>query len=299
MVDSPELAVVLINYNNEDDTIPCLQSLKHQNLEDFLTIVVDNASEANSYRTLVEQFDFPVFLRNEENRGFTGGNNTGIEYALEEGVKWVLLLNNDTEVDSTFLEDILTEAEDLPPDAGVIGPTVHTYETREVWSAGGIIHPWTGRTSHRTGNNNGYRKGLVDYVVGAAMLVRADVFEEIGLLDDDFFIYYEETEFCQRARRKGWCIWYVPISGVYHKEQTQYTYSSFREYYFTRNRWIFVKKTQPIQVQAFFYPYFLIRWLILQVMFLLVVKENIPAAKATVRGAIDAILGRLGKREVD
>jgi GT2 family glycosyltransferase len=297
MVSSADLAVVLVKYNNEDDTADCLRTLEQQTLDDFVTLVVDNGSRRESIAQLEDAFEFPVYLYNDENVGFTGGNNRGIRYALDREVDWILLLNNDTEVEPTFLEDLLNASESLPDSAGIVGPTVHTYPDREVWSTGGIVNPWTGHTRHRFWSASEVENPTqVDYVVGAAILVRACIFRDIGLLDDDFFIYYEETEFCHRASDAGWGVWYVPVSGIYHKEGTQYRYSNFREYYFTRNRWLFVRKTQTAHVRSFFYLYFLLRWFVVQVAYLIVVHRDLPAAKATAVGALDALLGRVGKR---
>lgn len=292
-----QLAVVLINYNNEDDTVACLDTLVDQTLDEVLTVVVDNGSDPGSFEHVRERFEFPVYLRNEENLGFTGGNNVGIEYALDAGAEYVLLLNNDTELEPTFLEDLMDAVADLPEEVGVVGPKVHTYDTGELWSAGGSVDPMTGTTAHRTGKGNRYDEPEpVDYVVGAAILVRSAVFEAVGLLDDDFFIYYEETEFCHRAREGGFDVRYVPVSGVYHKESVEYGFSRFREYYFTRNRWLFQWKTRdPVRLAAFV-PYYLVRWGLLQVAYLLVVERDLKAARSTALGVLDAVRGRTGRR---
>lgn len=300
MTDAPKLAVVLVNYNNEDDTIACLDTLENQTLDGVLTIVVDNDSEEGSLLKLCTMFDFPVYLENEENRGFTGGNNTGIEYALGAGADWILLLNNDTELEPKFLEEFLTAANDLPDDVGIVGPKIHTYESSDIWSAGGVIDEWTAETGslHETGQSVD-RPTNVDLVAGAALLVRDSVFREIGLLDDEFFIYYEETEFCARARQNGWRVMYVPVEGLYHKETTDHTYSAFGEYYLVRNRWIYQQKTQPFHVRLIFWPYYIIRWVLIQTVYLLLVERNAPVAGATFRGGMDAILNRTGKRHTD
>lgn len=297
MAGSPGLVVVLVNYNNEDDTVACLDTLADQALEGFTTVVVDNGSDTGSFERVTEAFDFPKYIENETNRGFTGGNNTGIQYALEEGADWVLLLNNDTELAPTFLEEFLDAANALSEDVGVVGPKIHTFESREIWSAGGTINRWTAATGslHET---DGFidEPTSVDLVAGAALLVRAAVFEEVGLLDNDFFIYYEETEFCSRARAAGWEVMYVPVEGIYHKETTDHSFSPFGEYYLIRNRWLYQRKTKPLYVQAVFYPYFLLRWVAMQVTYLLVVQHDPEVAAATLKGAFDAFRGRTGKR---
>lgn len=294
---SPSLAVVLINYNNEEDTVQCLDSIAEQSYDDFITIVVDNGSADKSFEYVRERHSWPTYLRNDENQGFTGGNNPGIEHALDLDASFILLLNNDTEVSPTFLEELVGAAKDLPDSAGIIGPKIHTYGSEELWAAGAEMNELTGASRHRSGDETQYEeREKVDYVVGAAILARAEVFEEIGLLDDDFFIYYEEAELCYRARANGWGVWYVPVSGVYHKENNDFTHSRFRDYYFSRNRWLFIQKTQPFSRRATFYVFFLVRWFLLQTLYLLFVQRAADAAEATVRGTVDALLGRTGKR---
>lgn len=300
MTDTVKLAVILVNYNNEDDTISCLECLDDQSFDDFLTIVVDNGSEPHSYDAVRSRFDFPVYLRNDTNQGFTGGNNRGIEYALDRGAEWILLLNNDTELSPDFLGNFLDAANDLPDGVGIVGPTIHTYGSDEIWSAGGTINRLTATTGslYETGTLT-KRWTEVDLVAGAALLARDSVFETVGLLDEDFFIYYEETEFCARTRRAGWRVAYVPVDGVYHKETTTYSHDTFSEYYLTRNRLLYQQKTAPTHVRLLFYPYYLLRWVLVQSLYLVFVERAHSAARATLRGAVDGIRGRVGKRHVD
>lgn len=296
---TPELAVILVNWNNERDTADCLDSLENQTYDDVLTIVVDNGSEPESFEYLHDNYEWPVFLRNEENLGFTGGNNRGIKEALDRGCEWVFLLNNDTVVHEEFLADLVTAAKQRPETTGIVGPKVHTYEGDDLWAAGGEINYLTGTTRHRTGAEERYSvPEQVDYVVGAAMLVRADVFEEIGLLDDDFFIYYEETEFCLRAAESGWDIWYVPVSGVEHKESVAFEHSPFRSYYLTRNRALLAKKRfRSTHRQLVFWVVYLLRWVLAQAVYLALVEKMPDAASNTLAAGIDAVTGVTGKRE--
>lgn len=294
MTDASALAIVLINYNNEADTIDCLASLAEQTTDRFTTIVVDNGSDGDSFGQVRSSFSYPVYLENGTNEGFTGGNNTGIEYALNERFEFILLLNNDTVVDETFVKDLLASAEEAPSEVGVMGPTVHTYPDDCVWSNGGKINPWTGTTAHRVPDLSDDPPCAVDYVVGAAILVRSEVFRDIGLLDDDFFIYYEETEFCCRAKKHGWGVWHLPVSGVHHKETTEFEHSPFRDYYFTRNRFLFVRKTQSVPTFAVFVVWYLIRWLVAQTIYL-TATGNTDAALETLRGGYDAVTGRTGR----
>ena len=298
MSADPTLAVVLVNWNNEDDTAECLDSLETQTYDDFVTVVVDNGSDRSSYEYLRENYEWPVYVRNERNLGFTGGNNAGIREALNRGVDWVFLLNNDTVLREGFLEDLVAAAESLPSTAGVVGPRVHTYEEDELWSAGGDVNPFTGTTRHRTGDERQYGSAEpVDYVVGAALLLRRETIDDVGMLDDEFFIYYEETELCRRTAGAGWGVWYVPVSGVRHKEGLDFEHSPFRAYYLTRNRTLFVRKTQPAVTRAVFYLVYVARWVVAQAAYLVVVERDAAAARETVRGAAHALVGRTGKSD--
>lgn len=296
---TPELAVILVNWNNEGDTADCLDSLEKQSYDDFVTIVVDNGSAPESFEQLHDNYAWPVFIRNEENRGFTGGNNRGITEALNRGCDWVFLLNNDTVVHEEFLANLVTAAKQRPDSTGIVGPKVHTYEGDELWAAGAEINRLTGTTRHRTGAEEQYSAPeQVDYVVGAAMLVRAEVFKEVGLLDDDFFIYYEETEFCLRAAEEGWDVWYVPVSGVEHKESVTFEHSPFRSYYLTRNRVLLAnKRCNSPHRKLVFWVVYLLRWVLAQSVYLAVVEDMPDAAYNTLSGGFDAIIGRTGKRE--
>lgn len=292
---SPKVAVVLVNWNNEKDTAECLASLEKQTYDEFCVIVVDNGSEQESLEYLKKRFKYPTYIRNEENLGATGGYNTGINEALKMDAEHVLLLNNDTAVERTFLAELVDSRRELPKRAGIVEPAIHTYDSGDLWAAGGEVNPYTGATSHRRENPPYDKPAQVDYAVAAAVLIDAEVFQDVGLIDEDFFIYYDEPEFCARAKSFGWDVWYVPVSGVAHKEGIEYTHAAFHDYYYTRNRWLFIRKTQPRRRRLVFYLYFLIRWVILQVIYLVTIKRNPDAARATLKGALHAVLGKTGK----
>lgn len=292
----PSLAVVLINYDNESYTIPCLDSLEPQVSDDVEVIVVDNGSEPSSYEAVREAHEWPTYIRLESNEGFTGGNNVAIEHALDAGVEWVLLLNNDTVVEEGFLESFQTEAEDLPPYVGVVGPTVRTYDTGDVWVAGGsLIEPIAKPGHYRVPTEHSGAEGgrPVDYVNGCSMLVRREVFEDVGYLDEDFFIFFGETEFCVRARRAGWSCRQVAVEGVRHKDSIGYDVNSFRDYYTARNRVHFARKVNPAWMFPVFLLWFLARWGVVQPVYHLLT-GNASVVPATLRGVVDGLRGRTG-----
>jgi GT2 family glycosyltransferase len=159
------------------------------------------------------------------------------------------LLNNDTVVDSAFLR-ILVDAAEAAPNVGIVGPTIYYHERPDViWSAGGAIDWQRGSTrmvglDERDEGQFGQTPRTVDFVTGCAMLVRRAVLEQVGLLDERFFAYYEETEWCVRASRAGFKIVHIPLAHIWHKiSPAAQADSPLVHYYMTRNRLLFLKAT--------------------------------------------------------
>ncbi|RLC97342.1 MAG: glycosyltransferase family 2 protein, partial [Chloroflexi bacterium] len=173
-----------------------------------------------------------------------------LRWALERGSDYALLLNNDTEVAPDFL-CLLVEAVEADSRVGIAGPTIYYYEEPQtVWSAGGEIDWRRGATwmlglNERDTGQFGETPREMDFVTGCALLVKRDVLQRVGLLDDRFFTYYEDTEWCVRARRAGFKIVHVPATKMWHKIPLDARDSSPAvHYYMTRNRLLFLKTTQ-------------------------------------------------------
>lgn len=186
-----------------------------------------------------------IMIRTGKNLGFAGGNNVGIRYALALGTDWILLLNNDAVVDPHFLEEMVAVAQ-TTPNVGIIGPKIYFYERPDIiQSVGARMNMWTGRGKLIGLGQRNYgqhdRIRTVDWVSGAAIMVRNEVFARVGLLDERFFICYEESDLCFRARRKGFEVIVVPTAKVWHKGARS-TKRPIAEYYLTRNRPLFMRK---------------------------------------------------------
>jgi GT2 family glycosyltransferase len=193
------VSVVLVDWNGLDDTRHCLESLRRLEYEELNVIVVDNGSDVP-----VAGLDGVELIRSEQNLGFAGGANLGIRRALERGADYVWLLNNDTEVELGTLTALVDEAES-DPRVGIVGAVLP-----EAWG-GGRVNQWTGVTRNVT--DPGERP---DYIAGTCMLVKRRVFERIGLFDEAFFFYYEDADFCRRARDAGWGLAVAPDALVEH-----------------------------------------------------------------------------------
>lgn len=249
MLKLPQVAIIVLNWNGLNDTLECLESLSHLDYPFYEVIVVDNDSTDGSVPAIRARCPDVVIIETGENLGYTGGNNVGIRYALECGADYVLLLNNDTVVEPAFLR-LLVDAAEAEPAVGIAGPTIYYHERPDViWSAGGAIDWQRGSTrmvglDEQDGGQFGQVPRTVDFVTGCAMLVGRAVLEQAGLLDERFFAYYEETEWCVRATRAGFQIVHVPPAHIWHKiSPAAQADSPLVHYYMTRNRLLFMKAT--------------------------------------------------------
>ena len=194
-------------------------------------------------------------LRIEKNRGVTGGENIGIEYILSERkTDYILLLNNDTVMNPDFLGELVKvgEGDEM---IGIVGAVNYYYDKHEkVWFAGGKINFWNGKVY---GVNVMDKVKEVDYVSGSCFLIKKEVIEKVGMLDHEYFAYWEETDWCVRAHKSGYKVLYVPKAKIWHKvSSTNKKISGFTEYYMTRNLFLFMNKRATRMQYLSFLLYF-------------------------------------------
>ena len=242
----PHIVAVVLNTNRRDDTLACLASLERLDYPARTVLVLDNASTDGSNEAIRAAHPDVRILPLTDNRGYAGNNNVGIAAALEMGADWVLVLNEDTILDPACFTEMIRAA---APDAaiGIVGPMVyHHDEPTVIQSAGGRIdgawHAWhTGQNEDDRGQFPAPRP--VDWISGCAILVRRAVIEQVGPLDDRFFYYWEETEWCVRAARAGWGVLHVPGAKLWHKGVTRhYRPGPNVAYYNTRNHLLLMAK---------------------------------------------------------
>jgi GT2 family glycosyltransferase len=220
----PRVGIVLVNFNGYADTKRCLESLETMTYPNAEIIVVDNGSADGSGERIRAEFPSVTHIRSEENTGFTGGNNIGIEHAMANSCDHALLLNNDTIITPNFLEPLIERLESNPKIAAVSGKIYYTPEKRNgqsdiIWYAGcyqkwhtGYAH--TGVEEKDTGKYDTPRK--VPYACGCLMLMRGSLIKQIGMLSKDYFIYWEEADWCMRAHNVRYFCMYEPRSVIYH-----------------------------------------------------------------------------------
>lgn len=246
----PLVFIVVLNWNGKDDTFECLRSLQKLDYPNFEIVVVDNGSTDGSEEVIRSSFPAAHFIQTGRNLGYAGGNNVGIKHALSLGADYVWLLNNDTTVDSNALTALVDMAMS-DSEIAFVGSKIYLYDRPDViWYAGGTIDlPDGGRTAHPGGGqkDTGQFDAVSDvgYVTGCSLLVRRGVIATIGLLPEEYFLYFEETDWNLAAQRKGYRTVMAPTSHVWHKHALTGNYSDSFIYYSFRNRIRIVRKYAP------------------------------------------------------
>jgi GT2 family glycosyltransferase len=247
MAADPRVTIVLLNWNGLSDTRECVESLQHVNYPAFQVVLVDNGSENNEADTLASEFgQFVDLVRLPENLGFAGGANVGIQRALGGSPDYVLLLNNDTIVDPEFLTAMVRAAREIPDLAAVCPKTMFYGEPRRIYSTGGTVSIWRG-VANQVGRgelDDGRYDEIAErgYADGVCMLIPAAALEAVGLMDEQYFAYWEETDWCVRAREKGLHCYYIPQARVWHKADRSRAPDARFHYLYRRNALLFVRK---------------------------------------------------------
>ncbi|KKP60036.1 MAG: putative glycosyltransferase [Candidatus Gottesmanbacteria bacterium GW2011_GWA1_34_13] len=252
-----KISSVILNYNGGKDTLECLSSLISQTGKNFNheLIVVDNASSDSSVELIEKKYPQIQVIKNKTNLGYAQGNNIGILKALTNGADYVFILNNDTKSDSKCLQHLLNFSL-THKTAGIISPKIYFYPGFEthtelykntdigkiLWYAGGKIDWNNMLVSHR--GIDEVDKGQYDeaqktpFISGCAMFIKREVLESVGLFDSKLFLYFEDLDLCQRAKKKGYEAWYIPQAVIWHKNANSSggSGSKLQVYYQTRNR---------------------------------------------------------------
>lgn len=260
--NKPGVAIILVNYNGFKDTVECVESICKIDYPNYRIVVVDNGSNREPDEVQIHYLrENTHYINIEHNLGFSGGNNVGIRWALQEGYPYILLLNNDTTVNPKLL-DVLISAAEEKENVGVIGGKILFYqEPNRIWFGGGMLNAKYGHGSHERYNQvNPEDTGeirRVTFLTGCLMFIPRNVFSDVGFLDEDYFLYAEDTDFCCRVMNKGYNLWFCENSLVYHKVSASTGRGSVRtQYYMMRNSLYLSKKYmrhfQLIHLRSFY-----------------------------------------------
>lgn len=253
-------AIVILHYKNEEDTIECLDSLvgRSKSKPPFKIIVVANCASEEFCSNLRKKYPYIDLVSTKENVGFAKGNNLGIEKARKLTCENIILLNNDTIIKDSFIDKLVSFARS-DQSIGLVSPKIYfakgfeyhkdRYKEKErgkvIWYAGGILNWQNIYASHRgvdevdTGQFN--KTVDTDFVTGCCVLIKKQVIDKIGFLDEKYFLYFEDVDYSVRARRSGFKVVYYPEVAIWHKNaaSSDRPGSNIHVYYQTRNRLYF------------------------------------------------------------
>ncbi|ELC8398752.1 glycosyltransferase family 2 protein [Clostridium perfringens] len=261
-----KVGIVLVNYNGANFQYDCIKTIKNMKYKNYEIIIVDNGSKDDSIKIVRENFDDIVIIETCENNGVAKGNNIGIKEAIKRNCEYVLLLNNDTEVDSSMLTELVKKANENT----MVTCKMYYYEPNNmIWCAGGKIN-WNRATTIHFGEgevDNGqfdYGK-YIEYTPTCCLLIHKNIFQKVGFMDEDYFMYYDDTDFLVRCNKKGIKTWYEPNAKLWHKVSSSSggALSKISIYYGDRNRLYFIDKyyNKKLKVLTFFYISRYIKWI--------------------------------------
>ncbi len=297
----PKIFIAVLHWNNAKDTIECISSLRLLRYPNFAVVIVDNGSTDGSLKILQTQFPECHFLLNQTNLGFAEGNNVALRYSLAQGASFVLLLNNDTTADP-FLLDAFMEAASHCPAAAVFGAKIYFYdEPTTLWYAGGGVSK-QGRCFHVGCGASDLDKLYetitpTSYACGCALLIRTNILEKVGYMNPDFFLLWEEIDWCFRIKKAGYECLFVPKAKVWHKISSSFEGGNrgpLWQYYYWRNRLLFIRAHHKTTGRI---PFFLLFREMTQIFFLSLSPKNTSSRKkqrAALCGIIDFFMKNYG-----
>lgn len=298
---TPDVWIVLVDFNGIEDTRKCLRSLVDQTVP-VRVVVVDNASKTNVADTLAAEFPWAEFIRSDVNGGWAGGNNLGMKHALARGAEWMILLNNDTVVGPNFTER-LTAAGAAFPDYGILGPIIRFMAPPHEIQTDGVKFNRPQKKGffqrHAVSPCDSVTPSVVevDIVNGCCLMVRRAVVAKIGLIDEEFFLIHEESDFCLRSQAAGFRNGVIAEALVWHKGSSSFQREGKRlqRYFDARNLLRLIDKhgrrkgsRGPIRSYGHHLRYAFHRYA--------AERENgfDDSAKAVIEGLYDGFLGRWG-----
>lgn len=298
-----KLAVILVNYNGKQYNEACIESLlKQRGGSETKIVIVDNASRDDSMQIIEKRFGGDSRIETiclDDNYGFSYANNVGIRRAMEWRADYVLLLNNDTEAEENLFSELLACADRHPN--SMVAPKIYYSDRRNViWSAGGAVSPIIRKVRHigldQEDAGQFEQEHRIGFATGCSLLLPRTVIDRAGLLDERFFLYYEDTEYCFRLQKMGIEIWYCPQARLYHKVGggSGGADSPLCAYYIARN-WLLCNREHLGARYPIFAVYYALNRTVCCLLWLLRGKKEL--VRATCRGIGDYQSKHFGKSE--
>lgn len=258
-----KVSIITVNYNQPTVTEALLYSIFKFQEESVAVeiIVVDNGSQPNIVEDWKRKFPDVQFIRSDTNLGFAGGNNLGVKAATGD---YLFLVNNDTEF-TEGLVNKLAGTLDANPQVGIISPKIRYYHQPETLQYAGYtkMNYYTARNRcvgqfETDAGQYDHLTGETGFIHGAAMMVRREAIDKAGLMPENYFLYYEEMDWCERIKSAGYEVWVNMQALIFHKESVSVgAKSPLKEYFMNRNRMLYVRRNSPAVAKAAFWPYFI------------------------------------------
>ncbi len=306
-MSSVAVHIVILNWNGIKDTFECLDSLSVLTYPNIRVHVIDNNSSNDEAKQIAERFPEINVIALDENKGFCGGCNVGMEAALKEGADFVMLLNNDTIVTDSLIDDLLKGYEKLKS-PGAVSPLILKYpETEKIWFSRA-----TWESNWKTGEARFRLTDIEDaasfsetepyeseFACGCCLLVSREVIDEVGLFDERYFAFFDEAEWCARMRRAGRPSYVVPTAKIYHKVGKSVP-NLVMTYLMSRNRMLLLSENMDVQIRVRSYGAIFkdVLWHVMNLVNLLPVRKRFAErnySRAVIRGLRDYFLRKFGK----
>lgn len=247
----PKVIVVILNYKTKELILKCLKSIFKSDYKNFQVVIVDNNSN-DGLEYEIKKFSEVFYIQNNQNLGYTGGNNIGIKKALESHAEYIFILNPDTTILKNTISELVKGLEKY--NAGIVTPKIYFDQSKIIWYAGKEMDLENVLASHIGVNQKDQGQFDKDLeildVTGAAVLIKREVVERIGLFDERYFLYYEESDLSFRAKKANFKLMYIPSAIVFHKNaQSTGLGSALQDYFITRNRMLFASKFLPFRTR--------------------------------------------------
>jgi len=254
-------SIITVNYNQPQVTLEFLKSVLRSTKKDYIEVIlVDNGSYINHEDTFKKVYPELIYIRSEKNLGFAGGNNLGIQVAKGD---FLLFLNNDTELVENFINTLIIEFE-KNPDIGLLSPLIVYYEDKSKIQYAGYtnMNYLTARNKdlgNKEININQYNKSYeTGYIHGAAMMCRRKDLQKTGLMEENYFLYYEELDWCEKFKKTGKKIWFTGKTKIYHKESISVGRDSdLKTYFMHRNRMLYIRRNTNLLNTLLFSTYYI------------------------------------------
>lgn len=293
--NNPKSTGIILNWNSFEDTKKCIQSLLSQKIDGFDILLVDNGSTDGSFERLTEMFPDIEHIQNDYNLGFSGGLNKGIQIALSRNTDYIWILNNDIIIRDKRCLSKLIQAMESNEEIGILSPRVLNERDQDsVWFEHGTIDYNLAEGYHEEideKNSNSSTINYCHYVPFCCVLIRKEVFEQVGLLDERYFLYYEDMDYSTQASSSGFRIGVASDISVYHRINASSgdSINPIHSYYRTRNRWLFGQEYSNSLFEIYYF------WWILKAIADRIIHFKYGSLIALFRGLADAIQSKQGK----